>query len=116
MPRILLVLVFGLLALLPLAAQSPVQPPVCAGTKDECQQQEILQLRQQVLALQTQVVNAQIQQAQFDLQRQQVKLIADVAERLHAKIEDIDPVTLTVKPTPAPVDAGPQLPLVKERP
>ncbi len=95
--RILLALLFTFLAL-SISAQVQTPATVCAGTKDECQQQEILVLQQQNLELQAQLANAQIRLAQLDLQAKQVKLISDVAERLHAKVEEIDPVTLAVTP------------------
>ena len=76
------------LSAVPLAAQAPL----CAGTKDECQQKEILELKQAL-------AQAQVQLMQRDFQVAWATLEREVRVRLKAKSEDvIDMTTLTIKP------------------
>jgi hypothetical protein len=75
-------------------AQAPPVTLTCAGTKEECLQKEVLELRQAL-------AQAQIVAIQQSLQAGWAKLETEVRARLKAKPEDeIDMATLTIKPKP----------------
>lgn len=103
MKVLLFVMVLGVVS------ASADEPSTCAGTREECLQKQVIELRQALAQTQIEMMNR-------DLKAAWASLELEVRTRLKAKPEDeIDLTTLTIKPRKTDAAVGAKEPPHKEK-